>query len=118
MNGVHVVSMPDYGILPRHIGRKKGGETVPKSLEEFGKLEEAEAREGGKKVDWLEVAKAIVAAGEAFTVKEVWERFAEKRVGLFRTKNALDTLVEKKLLSRRDDGRRFWYCKPLVEGLK
>ena len=84
---------------------------MPKDLEEFAKLDEATARTGGKKVDWPEVAKQIAASGKAYTVKEVWEMYAKKLVGLFRTKNALDNLVEKKLLDRRYDGKRFWYCK-------
>jgi len=88
---------------------------VPKDLKEFAKLEEVEERAGGKKVDWTSVAAAISAANEAYTVKEVWEKFAHQAVGLFRTKNALDALVEKGLLDRRYDGKRFWYSKPLVD---
>ena len=94
---------------------KIGGENVPKELTEFVKLEEVTARAGGKKVDWPDVAKKISEKGEAYTVKEVWEIFAKKAVGLFRTKNALDGLVEKGLLDRKYDGKRFWYCRPLVE---
>ena len=88
---------------------------MPKELSEFAKLEEVTARAGGKKVEWEDVAKQITAKGEAFTVKEVWETFAKKAVGTFRTKNALDGLVEKGLLDRKYDGKRFWYCKPLAE---
>ena len=89
---------------------------MPKELSEFAKLEEVEARQGGRKVEWEDVAHKIVESNEAFTVKEVHEKFANKAVTLFRTKNALDNLVEKKLLDRRYDGKRFWYCKPLQGG--
>jgi len=82
---------------------------MPKDLAEFNKLEEVEGRAGGKKVDWDAVAKAIQEAQQAYTVKEVWETFVEKKVTQFRCKNALDKLVEAKKLRRMWDGRRFYY---------
>ena len=88
---------------------------MPKDLKEFAALEEVSARQGGKSVEWKNIASAIISSGQAYTVKEVWELFVEKKVGLFRTKNALDKLVEDGLLDRRYDGRRFWYCLPQAD---
>lgn len=86
---------------------------MPKDLKEFDQLEEVESRQGGKKVDWANVAQQIIDSNEMWTVKEVWEKFAKKAVTLFRTKGALDNLVEKKVLTSRYDGKRFWYCRPM-----
>jgi hypothetical protein len=82
---------------------------MPKSLSEFEKLEEVEGRAGGKKVEWQEIADKINEAQQAYTVKEVWETFAEKKVTQFRTKNALDKLTEAGKLKRLWDGKRFYY---------
>ena len=82
---------------------------MPKSLSEFNQLEEVEGRAGGKKIDWDVVAKGITDAQQAYTVKEVWSTFVEKKVTQFRTKNALDKLTEAKKLKRMWDGRRFYY---------
>jgi len=82
---------------------------MPKSLSEFEQLQEVEGRAGGKKVEWAEVADKINEAQQAYTVKEVWETFVDKKVTQFRTKNALDKLTESGKLKRLWDGRRFYY---------
>jgi len=84
---------------------------MPKNLKEFAELEEVEPKKGGRKVDWNAIANDISHSGLAWTVKEIHERFVKQRVGLFRTKNALDQLVEKGKLESRYDGRRYWYSK-------
>lgn len=89
---------------------------MPKSLEEFRQLQSVEERRGGRKITegWDTVAKKITETGLAYTVKEVWEskQLVDKRVGQYRTKNALDKLVEEGKLSRLYDGKRFWYGPP------
>ena len=87
---------------------------MPKDIQDFDKMEEVESRHGGKKVDWAEVVDAICAANQAFTVKEVWEQFAQRKVTQFRTKGALDKQVEDHKLRRLWDGKRFYYG-PYVE---
>ena len=73
-------------------------------------------RHGGRKITegWDEIAKRICKTDLAYTVKEVWENkdLVNKRVGQYRTKNALDKLVEEGKLSRLYDGKRFWYGPP------
>lgn len=82
---------------------------MPKDLTEFATMQAIEGRAGGKKVDWETVAAAINEAKQAYTVKEVWETLAEKKVTQFRTKNALDKLANDGKLRRLWDGKRFYY---------
>jgi len=86
---------------------------VPKSLDEFRQLKETEASQGGKKVNWEEVARVIIAKDQAFTVKEIWEHpeMVNKRVTQFRTMNALNKLFEDGVIDRKYDGKRYWYCR-------
>jgi Fe2+ or Zn2+ uptake regulation protein len=84
---------------------------MPKDIKEFEKLQPAEARQGGKKVDWHKIAEKIQESGQAYTVKEIHEgsEMANKQVTAFRVKNALDGLVEEGKLRRLWDGKRFYY---------
>ncbi len=82
---------------------------MPKALSEFNGMQEVEARKGGRKVDWADVSSQIIESGQAYTVKEVWSDLCDKAVTQFRVKNALDGLVEKKVLRRLWDGKRFYY---------
>lgn len=82
---------------------------MPKSIQEFDTMQEIEGRAGGKKVDWTTIADQIVKSGQAYTVKEVWENLAAKKVTQFRCKNALDKLAEDGKLRRLWDGKRFYY---------
>ena len=89
---------------------------MPKDLKEFRKLQDVTERHGGRKITegWDTIAETISKSKLAFTVKEVWEdpKLVDKRVGQYRTKNALDKLVEEGKLSRMYDGKRFWYGPP------
>ena len=86
---------------------------MPKGLDEFKQLADVSERHGGRKIveGWDEVAARIQKAQLSFTVKEIWEHkeLVNKRVGQYRTKNALDKLVEEGKLERKFDGKRFWY---------
>ena len=93
---------------------------MPKELDEFRELQDVSERHGGKKITegWYAIAQRICKTGMAYTVKEVWEMkdLVNKRVGQYRTKNALDKLCEEGKLERMYDGKRFWYGPP--EGTK
>jgi len=93
---------------------------MPKSLKEFKNLDNVQARKGGRKVDWREIAEVIIESNKAFSVKEVHEsvELVNQRVTRYRTKSALDKLVEDEVLEVRDDGKRFWYCRNTKRGGK
>jgi len=88
---------------------------MPKSLEDFRKLQETEAKQGGKKVEWNEIARKVIEYGKrtsnSLSVKEIWEGkdFVNKRVTQFRTMNALNKLFDDGVIDRKYDGKRYWY---------
>ena len=97
---------------------------MPKDLSEFENLEENSGRAGGRKVDWAEIAEAIIESNQFWNAKEVWSlpQFVNKQVGAFRTKGALDALCKKTkkrpaLIARSYKENKFWYG-PIVKGVK
>jgi len=88
---------------------------MPKNLDEFRALQETEARQGGRKVNWKEVFKVIIDLGTekgvAFNAKEIWERedMVNKRVTQYRTINALNKAFEDGIIDRRYDDKRYWF---------
>lgn len=86
---------------------------MPKSINEFKKLQETDGRQGGRKVDWSEIAKVLNTMEDAYSVKEIWEhpKLVNKRVTQFRTMNALNKLFEEHKIDRKYDGKRYWFCK-------
>lgn len=90
---------------------------MPKSLDEYKALKTVEGRQGGRKVNWDEIAKTLNELHEAYTVKEIWEHpeLVNKRVTQFRTMNALNKLFDDGKISRKYDGKRYWFCRKVTE---
>jgi hypothetical protein len=94
---------------------------VPKELSEFDKLEESSGRKGGKRVNWEDIARKIIEDNVFYSAREVWKlpHLVNKKVTLFRTKNALDELCRKTkkrprpLLVRSYQENKFWYGRVL-----
>ena len=88
---------------------------MPISKDEFAKLEKVSDRTGGKKVDWEKIATEIVDSGLFYSVKEVHQNLVEKAVTPVRCRGALETLVKAGQLSKRFDGRKWYYGEPIAD---
>jgi len=79
---------------------------MPISLEEFEKLEKEKVTRG--RVNWDEVLEKMKVSRQAFTAQDILE-LINNEVGITRVNGWLRSQVQKGILLRRFDGKKFWY---------
>jgi len=93
---------------------KEVNTNMPKSLAELKDAKRNVKKAGGKKIDFAPILAKIIASGQYYTKREVYEAsdMVNKKVTLFRTKKLLDNAYIGRRLTRLYQDGKFYYGRP------